>query len=74
MAASSPGMLSWWRRHGASRPTPAAAPARSRSGLCFTLKGGLAEVDRLIQYLQLAVIAPSLADVATSISHPGKLS
>lgn len=42
--------------------------------LSFNLKGGLAEVDRLIQYLQLAVFAPSLAGVATSISHPGKTS
>lgn len=42
--------------------------------LSFTLRGGLAEVDRLIQSLELAVFAPSLAGVATSISHPGKTS
>lgn len=42
--------------------------------LSFTLKGGLAEVDRLIHNLRLAVFAPSLAGVATSISHPGKTS
>ncbi|ACO80506.1 Cystathionine gamma-synthase [Azotobacter vinelandii CA] len=42
--------------------------------LSFTLDGGLAEVDRLIRALRLAVFAPSLAGVATSISHPGKTS
>ncbi len=42
--------------------------------LSFTLKGGLAEVDWLIHNLQLSVFAPSLAGVASSISHPGKTS
>ncbi|MBB3105027.1 trans-sulfuration enzyme family protein [Azomonas macrocytogenes] len=49
-------------------------PQGSSGMLSFTLKGGLDEVDRLIQALQLAVFAPSLAGVATSISHPGKTS
>ena len=42
--------------------------------LAFTLKGGLAEVDRLIRTLQHTVFAPSLAGVASSITHPGKTS
>ncbi|MNZ84598.1 Cystathionine gamma-synthase [compost metagenome] len=62
----------------ASHPDHALAQRLFRNGnsgmLSFTLKGGLAEVDRLIQSLELAVFAPSLAGVATSISHPGKTS
>ncbi|TLX58943.1 PLP-dependent transferase [Stutzerimonas nosocomialis] len=42
--------------------------------LGFTLKGGLAEVDALIQGLQRTAFAPSLAGVASSITHPGKTS
>ncbi len=42
--------------------------------LGFTLEGGLAEVDALIQGLQRTAFAPSLAGVASSITHPGKTS
>ncbi|MBD9517898.1 trans-sulfuration enzyme family protein [Pseudomonas sp. PDM22] len=42
--------------------------------LSFTLKGGLDQVDALIGELQLAAFAPSLAGVASSITHPGKTS
>lgn len=42
--------------------------------LSFTLKGGLEEVDRLIHELQYTAFAPSLAGVASSITHPGKTS
>ncbi|MCP1652232.1 trans-sulfuration enzyme family protein [Pseudomonas nitroreducens] len=42
--------------------------------LSFTLKGGLDQVDSLIGALQLAAFAPSLAGVASSITHPGKTS
>lgn len=42
--------------------------------LSFTLKGGLDQVDALIGALQLAAFAPSLAGVASSITHPGKTS
>jgi len=42
--------------------------------LAFTLDGGLAEVDRLIHTLQHTAFAPSLAGVASSITHPGKTS
>lgn len=42
--------------------------------LSFTLKGGLAEVDSLIQGLQRTAFAASLAGVASSITHPGKTS
>lgn len=42
--------------------------------LSFTLKGGLAEVDKLIHELQYTAFAPSLAGVASSITHPGKTS
>jgi len=42
--------------------------------LSFTLKGGLAEVDGLIRGLQRTAFAPSLAGVASSITHPGKTS
>ncbi len=42
--------------------------------LSFTLKGGLDQVDTLIGELQLAAFAPSLAGVASSITHPGKTS
>lgn len=42
--------------------------------LSFTLKGGLAEVDALIKGLQRTAFAPSLAGVASSITHPGKTS
>lgn len=42
--------------------------------LAFTLHGGLAEVDQLIRRLKHTVFAPSLAGVASSITHPGKTS
>jgi cystathionine gamma-synthase len=42
--------------------------------LSFTLQGGLAEVDSLIQGLQRTAFAASLAGVASSITHPGKTS
>jgi cystathionine beta-lyase/cystathionine gamma-synthase len=42
--------------------------------LAFTLHGGLDEVDRLIRTLQHTAFAPSLAGVASSITHPGKTS
>lgn len=42
--------------------------------LAFTLNGGLAEVDHLISTLQHTAFAPSLAGVASSITHPGKTS
>ncbi|MDO9618725.1 MAG: PLP-dependent aspartate aminotransferase family protein [Pseudomonas sp.] len=42
--------------------------------LSFTLKGGLAEVDKLIHELHYTAFAPSLAGVASSITHPGKTS
>ncbi|MBA1273024.1 trans-sulfuration enzyme family protein [Stutzerimonas azotifigens] len=42
--------------------------------LSFTLEGGLEEVDTLIQGLQRTAFAPSLAGVASSITHPGKTS
>lgn len=62
----------------ASHPDHALAQRLLKEGcggmLAFTLEGGLAQVDRLIEALDLAVFAPSLAGVATSISHPGKTS
>lgn len=49
--------------------------AKGCSGmLAFTLHGGLAEVDQLIRKLKHTVFAPSLAGVASSITHPGKTS
>lgn len=42
--------------------------------LAFTLDGGLEQVDRFIGLLRRAVFAPSLAGVASSITHPGKTS
>lgn len=42
--------------------------------LSFTLHGGLDEVDRLMRGLRHTAFAPSLAGVASSISHPGKTS
>lgn len=42
--------------------------------LAFTLDGGLTEVDRLIRALKHTAFAPSLAGVASSITHPGKTS
>ena len=61
-----------------SHPDHALAQKLFRKGysgmLSFTLKGGLEEVDRLIHELQYSVFAPSLAGVASSITHPGKTS
>ncbi|SDI05626.1 trans-sulfuration enzyme family protein [Pseudomonas panipatensis] len=61
-----------------SHPDHALARRLFRKGasgmLAFTLKGGLDQVDRLIGLLQRAVFAPSLAGVASSITHPGKTS
>lgn len=42
--------------------------------LAFTLDGGLEQVDRFIRQLRRTVFAPSLAGVASSITHPGKTS
>lgn len=62
----------------ASHPDHALARRMFRHGcsgmLSFTLDGGLAEADRLIRGLRRAVFAPSLAGVATSVSHPAKTS
>lgn len=49
-------------------------PKGASGMLSFTLKGGLAEVDGLIRGLQRTAFAPSLAGVASSITHPGKTS
>ncbi|MDF3935579.1 trans-sulfuration enzyme family protein [Pseudomonas citronellolis] len=49
-------------------------PKGASGMLAFTLKGGLDHVDRLIGLLQRAEFAPSLAGVASSITHPGKTS
>ncbi|NMZ60379.1 trans-sulfuration enzyme family protein [Pseudomonas nitroreducens] len=61
-----------------SHPDHALAQRLFRKGhsgmLSFTLKGGLDQVDTLIGALQLAAFAPSLAGVASSITHPGKTS
>ncbi|WP_371231013.1 PLP-dependent aspartate aminotransferase family protein [Pseudomonas sp. QE6] len=61
-----------------SHPDHALAQRLFRKGysgmLSFTLKGGLDQVDSLIGHLQLAAFAPSLAGVASSITHPGKTS
>lgn len=62
----------------ASHPDHALAQRLFRKGysgmLSFTLKGGLEDVDRLIRELQYTAFAPSLAGVASSITHPGKTS
>ncbi|WP_263145841.1 PLP-dependent aspartate aminotransferase family protein [Pseudomonas sp. RIT-PI-AD] len=42
--------------------------------LAFTLHGGLKQVDGLIRALRHTAFAPSLAGVASSITHPGKTS
>lgn len=49
-------------------------PKGASGMLAFTLKGGLAEVDGLIRALRNTTFAPSLAGVASSITHPGKTS
>lgn len=49
-------------------------PKGASGMLSFTLRGGLEQVDRLIQGLQRTAFAPSLAGVASSITHPGKTS
>ncbi|MCY1299865.1 Cystathionine gamma-synthase [compost metagenome] len=49
-------------------------PKGASGMLSFTLHGGLAEVDRLIRALGNTAFAPSLAGVASSITHPGKTS
>jgi cystathionine beta-lyase/cystathionine gamma-synthase len=42
--------------------------------LSFDLKGGLASASRFIAALKLVALAPSLAALATTVSHPGKTS
>lgn len=42
--------------------------------LSFELKGSLIEVDKFIKALQYVLLAPSLAGIATTISHPTKTS
>ncbi|MCY1539089.1 L-methionine gamma-lyase [compost metagenome] len=49
-------------------------PKGASGMLSFTLKGGLAEVDQLMRALKNTAFAPSLAGVASSITHPGKTS
>ncbi|MDH4607354.1 PLP-dependent aspartate aminotransferase family protein [Pseudomonas sp. BN102] len=49
-------------------------PKGASGMLSFTLHGGLAEVDKLIRALRNTAFAPSLAGVASSITHPGKTS
>ncbi len=49
-------------------------PKGASGMLSFTLHGGLDEVDRLIRALKNTAFAPSLAGVASSITHPGKTS
>ncbi len=62
----------------ASHPDHALAarlfPKGASGMLGFTLRGGLEQVDRLIQGLRRTAFAPSLAGVASSITHPGKTS
>ena len=38
--------------------------------LSFTLRGGLAAAARVVRGLELVHFMPSLADVATTVSHP----
>jgi cystathionine beta-lyase/cystathionine gamma-synthase len=42
--------------------------------LSIELRGGEAAVDRLVQALRLVRLAPSLGDVATTVSHPARTS
>ena len=42
--------------------------------LAFELQGGRAAVDRLIAAMRMIRFAPSLADVATTLSHPASTS
>ena len=42
--------------------------------LSFEVEGGLEGASRFIDSLQMVELAPSLADVSTTISHPGKTS
>jgi cystathionine gamma-synthase len=42
--------------------------------LSVELRGGEAAVDRLVGALRLVRLAPSLGDVATTVSHPARTS